>query len=89
MEPPKKIADKCPPPPYPEQARTAGLTGKVKIRITVTREGKVEKLDILDGPEIFQDAAKEYLQNCIFTPAQFNGKAIAVTKLEVVDFTLR
>jgi TonB family protein len=89
MEPPKKINGQCPPPDYPETARVAQLTGVVKIRITVTREGKVDKMDVLDGPEIFIEPAKKYLENCKFSPAEFNGKAIAVTKLEVVNFTLR
>jgi protein TonB len=89
MEPPKKIADQCAPPRYPETARSAGLSGTVKLRISVSREGKVSQMSVLDGPEIFVDAAKEYLENCSFTPAEFNGRAIAVTKLEVVNFTLR
>ena len=89
MEPPKKISSQCALPSYPAQARSAGLTGEVKLRVTVSREGKVEQMTILDGPEVFQAAAKSYLENCTFTPAMFNGHAISVTKLEIVNFTLR
>ncbi|MEQ1842648.1 MAG: TonB family protein, partial [Verrucomicrobiales bacterium] len=89
MDAPKKITEQCALPEYPAQAKAAGLTGAVKLRITVSRTGKVEQMSVLDGPEIFQEAAKSYLQDCAFTPAMFNGHAISVTKLEIVNFTLR
>jgi periplasmic protein TonB len=89
MDAPKKIAEQCALPEYPAQAKAAGLTGSVKLRITVSRTGKVEQMSVLEGPEIFQEAAKSYLQGCAFTPAMFNGHAISITKLEIVNFTLR
>jgi TonB family protein len=89
MVAPKRIASQCPLPEYPTQARAAGLTGVVKLHVTVSRQGKVTKANILEGPEIFQEVAKSYLESCAFTPALFNGQAISVTKLETVNFTLR
>lgn len=89
MDQPKKIADKCPPPEYPAAARDAAITGSVSIKLTVTREGKVKDPVILEGPEVFHEAALASVKACEYEPALFNGHPVAVTMLVRINFSLR
>lgn len=89
LKQPVKIKERCAPPVYPEDAKKAGLTGIVKLRVTISAEGKVSKITLVEGTPEFIDAATTYLKSCEYVPAQSEDKAIEVTKLEVIKFTLR
>jgi protein TonB len=86
---PQKVPGECPDPLYPDAARNAGITGVVLIKVTISREGTVEDAKIVDGSEIFQQAALDAVKKWKYTPASFNGRTIAVTMMVRVNFTLR
>ena len=67
-----------PAPKYPEIARKAGITGTVVVQVLVNKEGKVEAVEILQGNEVFHEAAMKVAWKWTFTPAIQNDKPVKV-----------
>jgi protein TonB len=65
-------------PEYPEIARKAGIEGKVFVYVLVGRNGKVEQLGEITGPEVFHEAAQAAALQWEFTPAIQNDKPVRV-----------
>lgn len=66
-------------PKYPELARRAGMEGTVYVRVWVTKEGKVRKVEIQKSDaEIFNQAAIEAAEQMVFTPAVQGGSPVSV-----------
>jgi protein TonB len=62
-------------PTYPEQAKQAGLEGRVNVKILVGIDGSVERVTVLNASEpIFETAALEAASRCQFKPAKQEGK---------------
>ena len=76
-------------PEYPEAARRAKLEGKVTIRVLVDKNGKVEKTEVLNGPEIFQPAAVAAARQFRFRPGKHEGERRKVWMVMPIDFTLK
>ena len=67
-----------PSPKYPEIARKAGITGNVVVQVLVNKKGKVEAVEILQGNEVFHEAATTAAWKWTFTPAIQNDKPVKV-----------
>lgn len=65
-------------PEYPRIAREAEIEGKVIVKALVDKEGKVSKVVVVDGPEIFQSAALAAAKQWVFKPAIMGGKPVKV-----------
>jgi protein TonB len=77
-------------PEYPRSARRAGITGTVLARIYVTPFGKISKVEILEGPEVFHEAVRAALMTWKYEPARLsNGQAVADTHVVRIPFTLQ
>lgn len=74
-------------PAYPSQARQLGLEGAVKVRVLISRQGRVARVDILsaDHPGMFEEAVRQALAHWRFQPAQKAGQPVEV----VSDLTVR
>lgn len=62
--------------PYPEEARSKGITGFVKVRLLIKADGFYELFDVLEEePEDhgFAEAAVKYLEQSSWTPATRKG----------------
>jgi protein TonB len=75
------------PPAYPEAARTAGLEGKVILKIAISETGAVIDVKVLKGDPILAEAAVAAVKTWHFTPAMLDGKPIAVYKIQPVSFS--
>jgi periplasmic protein TonB len=76
-------------PEYPRSARRAGITGTVIARIYVSAQGKVTRVEILEGPDVFHEYVKEALLAWHYTPARLSdGSATADTHIVRVPFVL-
>jgi protein TonB len=64
------------PPIYPGIARARRVTGFVRVKLRVGKDGKVISAQFLSGPEIFKDAALEAVKQWQYKPATLDGKAI-------------
>jgi len=78
---------KKPPPVYPEEARVAGIEGKVILKVTILFDGTIGDIEILQssGRDDFDQAAKECLKQWKFKPAMQSG--IRVTTAVQIPIT--
>jgi protein TonB len=76
-------------PEYPRAARRAGIGGVVKVRIWITEQGAVSKVEILEGDPIFHSAVTEALMTWRYQPARVNGTAVAVKRVVHIPFQLQ
>ncbi len=75
-------------PKYPEVARKAGLEGTVFLRFVVGKTGRVERVNVLRGPEIFREAAIDAVSQFRFSPAIQNDKPVRVWMQMPIRFRL-
>ena len=75
-------------PLYPELARKAGMQGKVWVKVLIDKEGKVKKAVIMQGIEIFHEAAITAVMQWVFKPAIQQDRPIAVWMAIPISFKL-
>ena len=76
------------PPVYPHIARKAGLTGKVFLKFMVNVDGSVSDVSVMEGPEIFHQAAIDAISQSQFKPAEHNGKVVPAWIVMPIEFSL-
>jgi len=77
-------------PVYPFMARRLGKEGRVVLRLTIDDEGKLLKLEIIEGAGFgFTESAVEAIKKSTFIPAKKEGKPIPSRALLPIKFTLR
>ena len=77
VEQPPKVLKKVMP-AYPDSARRALVEGKVLARVLVGREGRVEHIDRIEGPQVFQRVVAQAAKAWEFVPAVQNDRAVPV-----------
>lgn len=75
-------------PVYPPIARQARISGTVKLMSVISREGKVEKLQVLSGHPLLVPAALEAVKLWLYRPTLLNGEPTEVMAPIEVHFTL-
>ena len=65
-------------PKYPDLARSSGIEGKVTLNVLVGVDGRVQKVDVVSGVPVLNDAAIEAVKQYLFKPALANNKPVAV-----------
>lgn len=77
-------------PNYPRRAVQAGIEGWVKLSFTVTADGQVKDIKILDAnpPRLFDYEAMRAIQQWTFKPRKLDGKAVEGTAIQIVEFKL-
>jgi protein TonB len=65
-------------PEYPDSARRALVEGRVTVRVLVDRQGRVERVDRIEGPLVFHRAAAEAARQWEFAPAVQNEQTVRV-----------
>lgn len=67
-------------PQYPEVAKKMGLHGSVKLRIWITPEGTVRKVEYLGGHPVLAESALEAVKNWKYAPANQESETIVQLK---------
>jgi protein TonB len=67
-----------PKPKYPEIAQKAGIEGRVFVKVLVGKDGKVEQIGEISGPEVFHEVARAAALQWTFSPAIQNDKPVRV-----------
>jgi TonB family protein len=65
-------------PEYPDAARRANITGKVFVTALIDKEGRVEQIGKITGPEVFREAAKAAALKWRFKPGFYKNKPVKV-----------
>jgi TonB family protein len=75
-------------PGYPPTAKTARISGVVKVFVTVDENGQVTKIERSDGPSLLRGAAESAARQWKFQPPVIDGKPIRMTGYISFNFTL-
>lgn len=73
---------------YPERAYLNRIAGKVRLRIYISADGRIDKADIVAAVPAghFEQAAIDALQHTRFQPARKAGRPVPSQKLIEVEF---
>jgi TonB family protein len=75
---------------YPEQAKKNGIQGKVFVSYVVTKTGKIENVEVVQGVNEFLDAEAVRVVSSMgnWTPGKLDGKAVNVKMVMPIMFKL-
>jgi TonB family protein len=76
------------PPDYPLLARQMKVQGVVSLRALISRDGTIQELQILSGPDILATAAREAVKQWHFKPYLQNGQPVETQARITVNFTI-
>jgi protein TonB len=75
-------------PPYPQEARAAGKTGTVVLKVVILANGTVADVQVMRGEEPFVSAALQTVRKWKYEPARYKGQAITVYRIIQIPFKL-
>jgi len=75
-------------PKYPQEAKSAGIQGTVRLEVLIGREGNVQETKLLSGHEILAKAAMKAVLKWRYKPILINGKPVEIVTEVDVNFTL-
>lgn len=75
-------------PAYPADAKAAGVSGMVVLHVIVGKDGTVENLQVISGPEMLQKSAMDAVTQWTYKPYLLNGEPVQVDTTVTVMFTL-
>ncbi|HUJ95039.1 MAG TPA: energy transducer TonB [Terriglobales bacterium] len=75
-------------PQYPPLARQARIQGSVVLQAVISREGAIEKLQVLSGHPMLVQAAVEAVRHWRYRPYVLNGEPVEVETEVTVNFVL-
>lgn len=74
---------------YPDEAKKADVEGSVRLRVTLSAEGKVENVVVLSGPGYgLNEAARDAMRRFRFRPAMKAGEPVGYTFVYTYTFLL-
>jgi TonB family protein len=79
-----------PNPDYPREARSYGVRGAVKLRLTLGSDGRVrDEIDVLEGlPHGVTEEAIKAARRIVFEPAQKDGRPVSQYVTVIYHFNL-
>jgi protein TonB len=75
-------------PIYPSPARAMHIAGRVELQATISRDGTIDNLRVVDGPVLLRAAALEAARKWSYRPYLLNGEPVEVETTINVDFTM-
>lgn len=76
-------------PVYPQLARQARISGKVRLLGVIATDGSVQKLEVLQGHPLLIGAALDAVKQWLYQPTLLNGQPVEVVTPIEVNFTLQ
>lgn len=77
------------PPDYPADAKKKRIEGRVVVKLLVDTEGNVEKVEIVKGHSMLNDAAIAAARKWKFKPGRHKGTLVKVWMNVPIDFKLK
>jgi TonB family protein len=75
-------------PNYPLLAKQMKIQGAVVLKVLIGRDGNIQHLNVLSGPEILSAAAREAVKQWRFRPHLQSGAAVETEARITVNFTI-
>jgi TonB family protein len=76
-------------PVYPAVAKSARVQGVVEIEGVINEEGRIERIKVVNGHPLLNDAAVECVRKWKYEPGRLNGQIIEMPIKILVRFQLR
>lgn len=76
-------------PVYPKEAKEAGISGTVVVKGTIARDGSLQQVEYVSGPEELRQAAIDAVTQWRYSPATLAGKPVEVDTSINVVFALK
>ncbi len=74
---------------YPEEAVNGEISGTVKVKFVVEKDGSVSNIEALSGPEILQKEAIRVIRaSGQWEPSSLNGRTVRSYKIQPIVFKL-
>jgi protein TonB len=77
-----------PHPVYPPLAKQARISGVVHLSAIISKDGTIQKLEVIGGHPLLVPAALEAVKQWVYQPTLLNGEAVEVQTQIDVNFTL-
>jgi len=74
---------------YPELARKAGIEGRVTVKVLINTKGDVEKVEVVKGHPMLNDAAVDAAKEWKFKPGKQRDRFVKVWMNIPIDFKLK
>ena len=75
-------------PIYPAIAKQVHVAGDVNLDVTISEEGAVEEVKVLQGNPLLATPATDAVKRWKFSPIKLDGKAVRAIGTVVIKFTL-
>jgi len=75
-------------PQYPPLARQARVQGTVVLHAVISREGKIENLQLVSGHPLLVQSAMDAVRQWRYRPYLLNNEPVEVETQVTVNFTL-
>ena len=75
-------------PVYPPMARQARVAGMVRMQASIGKDGKIRGVEVLSGPPLLRQAAKDAVLKWVYSPSLLNGTPIDSTTDVELNFSL-
>ena len=75
-------------PEYPSLARAAGVQGTVTLDFLVDADGSVKDIQVVDGPDALDEAARDALLRSTIRPATQGGQPVPARMQQRFTFRL-
>jgi protein TonB len=75
-------------PVYPIIAKTAGVQGAVIVEAIISKDGRIESLNIVSGPTLLRQAAIDAIREARYQPYRLNGEPTEVQTTITVNFKI-
>jgi periplasmic protein TonB len=79
----------CPQPNYPAVARAVHESGTVVLDAVISRNGMIENLQVVSGPQLLRKAALDAVRNWRYKPTVLSGQPVEVQAEINVVFNLQ
>jgi protein TonB len=76
------------PPVYPSIARTARISGTVVIQATITKNGTIGNLSVVNGPPMLRQAALDAVKTWRYRPYLLDGEPVEAETTVSVSFNM-
>jgi TonB family protein len=73
-------------PNYPNEAKSAGITGSVQVQVLISKDGTVIEAIVISGPEQLREAAIQAAKQWIFKPVTLSGFYVQVAGVLTFEF---
>jgi TonB family protein len=77
------------PPVYPPIAKTARVEGTVELAATISKNGTIKDLRVVNGPAMLRQAALDAVRTWVYKPYELNHEPVDVETSISVVFSLR